>query len=45
MLNERIKKALEEIKFGDQFDIQLVNGNLSDAKLKAEDLIKKFIES
>ena len=42
-LKKRLDKAEEEMNQSDQFDVILVNNNLSGAKAEAEDLIKNHL--
>ena len=43
-IKERVIKAEKELKFAKDFDIILVNDDLETAKIKAKQIVKKFIE-
>jgi guanylate kinase len=43
-LRKRISKAREEMSYAGQFDIILVNDELSETLRKAEELVKEFLE-
>jgi guanylate kinase len=43
-IKERVAKANFEMKYADKFDVILVNDNLEEAKEKAYNLVKEFIE-
>ena len=45
MIKLRIDKIREEIKLAEKFDISLLNNDLNEAKIKAEKLIKNFINN
>jgi guanylate kinase len=42
-IKKRVSKAVEEIKFADQFDLIIVNDNLEDAQKKAYKAVMEFI--
>ena len=45
MIKLRIDKIREEIKLAEKFDVRLLNNDLNEAKIKAEKLIKNFINN
>ena len=42
-IRKRVRKAVDELKFADQFDMILVNDNLQDAQNKAFKIVSEFI--
>ncbi len=44
-IEKRVSKAEKEISFAEQFDIIIVNDNLDDASEKAENEVRRFLES
>lgn len=43
-IEERLKKATEEYRYADSFDIEIINDSLEDAYNKSEKAVKTFID-